>query len=74
MRFWFFVLGGWLVFSGTIFAILVFGFGAPILISLGSSFALTTLVLWFWSRDVEAEPLSMRESLWNTPDDEDKLT
>lgn len=71
MRFWFLVSGGWLVFSGLLFALLVFVVKAPILISLGAAFGLVTLLLWFWSRDIPARDLVMRESLWNTPEDEE---
>ncbi len=71
MKFWFTVLGGWLVFSGVLFAGLAFALGLPMLPSLGASFALTALLLWFWGRDVEAKPLSLNESLWNTPEDEE---
>lgn len=60
-----------MAFSGLLFAGLVFALGLPILPSLTASLALTALLLWFWSRDIPAEPLSLNESLWNTPEDED---
>lgn len=70
MKFWFTVMGGWLLFSGLLFAGLAFALGVPLLPAAGASFGLTTLLLWLWSRDVEAKPLSLNESLWNTPEDE----
>lgn len=73
MRFWFSVLGGWLVFSGLLFAGLAFALGLALLPSLLASFAVTALLLWFWSRDVEAKPLTLNESLWNTPEEDDEL-
>lgn len=71
MRFWLYVIGGWLAFSGLLFAVLVFVFKSPVLISLVSAVALVSLLLWFWSRDIPARDLVMRESLWNTPEDEE---
>jgi uncharacterized membrane protein YccF (DUF307 family) len=72
MRFWFLVTGGWLVFSGVLFVSLVFALGVPILPAVGASVALTGLLLWLWSRDIEAKPLTMNESLWNTPEEEEE--
>lgn len=73
MKFWLIVLGGWLASCGVLFALLVFLFGAPFLPSLVSAAALVTALLWFSNRSVEAEPLSLRESLWNTPDEEEDV-
>lgn len=72
MKFWLMVLGGWLAFCGVLTALVVFLFDAPFLLALGSAAALVTALLWFWNRSVEAEPLSLRESLWNTPEDEEE--
>ena len=71
MRFFLLVMGGWLAFSGLLFAILVFVVKAPILIALVSAVGLVGLLLWFWSREIPARDLVMRESLWNTPEDEE---
>jgi hypothetical protein len=65
------VLVGWMAFSGLLFAGLAFALGLPILPSLAASGALIALLLWFWSRDIPAPDLHMRESLWNTPEDDD---
>ena len=70
MRFWLAVIGGWLLFSGVLFASLVLAMGLPVLISLGASLGLMAVLFWFWSRDVPSKELEMRESLWNTPDED----
>lgn len=64
------VIGGWLAFSGVLFASLVLVLGQPVLISLGTSLGLVAVLFWLWSRDIPAKDLQMRESLWNTPEDE----
>lgn len=71
MRFWLTLVGVWLFLSGLLFASLVFAMGLPVLISLGASLGLMAVLFWFWSRDVPAKDLQMRESLWNTPEDDD---
>ena len=73
MKFWLIVLTGWLASCGVLTALVMFLFDAPFLLTLGSVAALVTALLWLWSRDAEAEPLSMRESLWNTPEDDEEL-
>lgn len=72
MRFWFLVSGGWLALSGVLFSLLVFVLGLPILPSLGAVIVLVSLLCWLWSRDIPAKPLAMRESSWNTLEDEDE--
>lgn len=71
MKLWLTLLSVWAVFSGTLFSILVFVLDAPFLMSLVASCVLVLALLCFWGRDTDAEPLSMRESLWNTPEEEE---
>ena len=66
------VLVSWLAACGILFALVVLLVGAPILPSLVSVLGLGGLLLWLWSRETVAEPLSMNESLWNTPEDEEE--
>ncbi len=65
------VAGCWLAFSGVLFTSLVLVLGHPVLISLGASLVLVAVLFWLWSRDIPAPDLEMRESLWNTPEDEE---
>lgn len=69
------VFAVWLTLSGVIFASLVLALGLPVPVSLAVAGGLGAALCWFFfARDIDAEPLTMRESTWNTPEDEDQLT
>lgn len=70
MKLWLLIVGCWLLFSGVLFASLVLAMGMPVLISLWASLGLMAVLFWLWSRDIPAKDLRMRESTWNTPDDD----
>lgn len=68
---WLKVAGSLLALSGAVFASLVLAMGFSVLEALG---CVTVLLVVLWvliNREVQAPDLVMRESLWNTPEDEE---
>jgi hypothetical protein len=74
LKYWLVMAGCWLLFSGVLFTSLVLAMGLPVLVSLAVTVAVVGLTCWYWTREVPAKDLEMRESLWNTPEDDELLT
>lgn len=70
---WLKVAGALLAFSGAVFASLVLAMGFSVLEALGCVAVLLVAIWILMNREVEAPDLQMRESLWNTPEDDDEV-
>lgn len=69
--YWLKVAGLWLALCGVIGASLVLVMGLPVLQSLVAVAVLVTGLFWHWNRELPAPEMVLRESLWNTPEDDD---
>lgn len=67
---WVKVVGALLAFSGVIFAGLVLAVGFSFVEALVCVIVLLACLLMLASREIKAPDLVMRESQWNTPEDE----
>jgi hypothetical protein len=68
---WLKLIGAVLAFSGVIFAGLVLAVGFSVVEALVCVIVLLACLLMLASREIKAPDLVMRESQWNTPEDDD---
>lgn len=70
---WLKVAGSLLAFSGAVFLSMVLAMGFSVLEALGCVIVLLIAIWILMNREVQAPDLVMRESLWNTPEDDDEV-
>lgn len=68
---WLKISGALLAFSGAVFALLVLVLGFGVWEALGCVIVLLVALVALAAREVRAPDLVMRDSLWNTPEDDD---